>query len=273
MPSPFPGMDPYLEHPHFFHGLHDRFVVGMSDFLQPRLPESYFAEISERVWVEVTRRYVEPDVDVLRLNGGGKKPEPAEGGVAVLAPMNRQPVLVQVPHDERKEWRVDIFARREKEELVTSIEVLSLANKTPGTQARKLYRQKQREVLGSDTNLVEIDLLRGGRHTTAVPLDRAVERAGPFDYHICVHPFDRVENFYVYAIKLEDRLPELAVPLSRGEPPIVVDLQAVFDHCYDSGPYHRRIRYAEITPVPPLRPEHAEWATRLLKEKGFLAAG
>jgi hypothetical protein len=38
MPSPFPGMDPYLENPDWFPGLHDNLIVFMSrDPIVPRL--------------------------------------------------------------------------------------------------------------------------------------------------------------------------------------------------------------------------------------------
>ena len=53
--------------------------------------------------------------------------------------------------------------------MVTTIEVLSPRNKTAGSEGRKLYRQKQREILSSDTHLLEIDLLRAGQHTVAAP--------------------------------------------------------------------------------------------------------
>jgi Protein of unknown function (DUF4058) len=89
-------------------------------------------------------------------------------------------------------------------------------------------------------------------------------RAGSFDYHVSVHRFDRFEDFLVYPIQLDDRLPEIAIPLLPGDPDVTIDLQAVFDRSYDTGPYRRRVRYAESTPVPPLRPERAEWAARLL---------
>lgn len=49
MPSPFPGMDAFLEHPAFFPGLHERFHVYMSEALQGVLPAPYFAEIRERL--------------------------------------------------------------------------------------------------------------------------------------------------------------------------------------------------------------------------------
>ena len=73
MPSPFPGMDPYLEHPAVFPGLHNRLIVVLSELLQAALPAPYYAEIGERVWVEVSQRFIEPDGIVLR-------PDPVENG-------------------------------------------------------------------------------------------------------------------------------------------------------------------------------------------------
>jgi hypothetical protein len=47
---------------------------------------------------------------------------------------------------------------------------------------------KQREVVASDVHLIEIDLLRGGVHISAVPRELAETKAGPFDYHAVVPP-------------------------------------------------------------------------------------
>lgn len=166
---------------------------------------------------------------------------------------------------------LDIYTRQDSGvRLVTSIELLSPSNKTPGAHGREPYLQKQRELLCSNVHLIEIDLLRGGEHTTAVPLAAALPRTGPFDYHVCAHLFDRPAEFLVYPIRLEDPLPEVAVPLLPGVPPVPVNLQAVFERCYDFGPYRRSIRYADATPIPPLRPDQAAWAARLLREKGLL---
>lgn len=57
MPSPFPGMDPYLESTALFPGLHNRPIGLMSESLQAILPSPYFAEIGERVRVEVSQRF------------------------------------------------------------------------------------------------------------------------------------------------------------------------------------------------------------------------
>jgi hypothetical protein len=32
MPSPFPGMDPYLENPEFWPGVHNRLIVAIIDY-------------------------------------------------------------------------------------------------------------------------------------------------------------------------------------------------------------------------------------------------
>ncbi len=259
MPSPFPGMDPYLERPTLFPGLHGRLIAVVSETLQERLPPPYFAEMGERVWVEVSQRFIEPDASVFR---GVSEP----GGSIAAAPVRSQPIIVTVPHDERRETFVEIRASGDDgERLVTAIEFLSPSNKTPGERGRELYLRKQRELIDSPAHLVEIDLLRGGMHTTAVPLDLLRARVGAFDYHVSVHRFDRFEDFLIYPIRLDERLPEIGLPLLPGDEDVALDLQAVFDRAYDIGPYRRRIRYAETTPIPPLRPEQAEWALQRLK--------
>lgn len=259
MPSPFPGMAPYLEHPTIFPGLHNRLIAGLSEALQATLPAPYFAEIGERVWVEVSQRFIEPDASVFQ---GG----PADQGAVAALPARSRPVVVTVPHDERREPRVEIRTAGDGDErLVTAIEILSPSNKTPGARGRDLYLRKQGELLDSSTHLVEIDLLRGGQHTTAVPLDYLQAIVGAFDYHISIHRSDRLEDFFVYPIRLPEPLPEIAVPLLPGDPEVPIDLQAVFDRAYDVGPYRRRVRYAETTPAPPLPPEYRGWAEALIR--------
>ena len=66
-----------------------------------------------------------------------------------------------------------------------------------------------------------------------------------FDYHVSVHRFDDFESFFVYPIALEEPLPAIDIPLLPGDPPVTLDLQAVFNRCYDAGPYAREIDYGE----------------------------
>jgi hypothetical protein len=248
-------MDPYLENPAVFPGLHNRLIAVLSEFLQTALPVPYFAEIGERVWVEVSRRFIEPDTSELRR-------DPDRGGAAgavATAETRSRPVVVTVPHDERREPFIEICAPGDgAERLVTAIELLSPSNKTPGERGRELYLRKQREVLDSSTHLVEIDLLRGGVHTTAVPLDALVALICRFDYHVSVHRSDRFEDFLVYPVRMDERLPEIVIPLLAGDADVAVDLQAVFDRAYDTGPYLRRIRYADSVRSGSLEPDLAD---------------
>ena len=274
MPSPFPGMDPYLERSRWFRGLHNSLIFCLQEALQPLLPAPYFALSGELIWMEGSERYVDPDVDVLRRVPSGPREaveSGEEGGVATLvAQAEDGPIVVTVPQspdEERTEPYLEIYARREGEDrLVTSIEVLSLTNKTLGSEGRQKYLEKQQEILSGQVHLVEIDLLRGGAHSSAVPLWLAREKAGPFDYHVSVRRFDRPGEFLVYPIPLQRRLPTIRIPLLPGDPSIPISLQAVFQRAYDAGPYRRAVRYREDQIDPPLTPAQATWASQVLAQ-------
>jgi hypothetical protein len=263
-------MDPYLEHPAHFPDLHDSMIAYIREFLQVRLPAPYYAVIGCRIWVESSRRSIGPDVEVRRQNGPAGGTDTTGSATAVATATRTQPLIITLAAEEHRETSVEIYSRYgEGERLVTVIEVLSLANKTPGAHGRDLYQGKQQELLAGAVHLVEIDLLRGGTHTTAVPRDLIEERAGPFDYHVCAHWYNRPANYLVYPTRLEERLPEVAIPLLPDDPAVPLDLQAVFDRCYDTGPYRRRVRYGQDEIIPPLSASRADWATRLLREKGM----
>jgi hypothetical protein len=67
---------------------------------------------------------------------------------------------------------------------------------------------------------------------------------------------------------VRQRLPHIHIPLLEGDPDVQLDLQAVFDRCYDAGPYSRRVDYKEDPPIP-LEREDAIWAAALLQENGL----
>ncbi len=267
MPSPFPGMDPYLEHPEFFPGLHNRLIVELSNELQAALPPAYYAEIGSRVWIEYPDRRIEPDVNILRLNRPPKQPTPTLPAVPPLP--SGVEVDVETPGVEESDIFAEIHTVRGNRSLVTTIEVLSPSNKRSG-EGREQYRLKQQELLDSRVNLVEIDLLRGGQHTTAVPHARAIAIAGPFDYHVCIRAMDNLERRKIYPIRMEQVLPAIGLPLLPGDPSITLDLQTIFNRAYDHGPYARLELYPTIKPEPPLTAEQAAWATWILRAKGLL---
>ncbi len=218
MPSPFPGMDPYLENPSVFPDFHDRFIAYLSEAIQPGLPEPYYAALGRRAWVEISGRFVGPDVNVI-ASGSRRAPSRSDISSTVTSTMEvTRPVVVTVPHDEQTETIVEIYIGRGSDRrLVTAIEVLSPINKQSGEKVRDLYLRKQSELLESQCHLVEIDLLRGGTHTTAVPEDRLRRSVPGFAYHVCSHHFDHLEDFLIYPIQLTDSLPTISIPLLPGD--------------------------------------------------------
>ncbi|MBV8077286.1 MAG: DUF4058 family protein, partial [Planctomycetaceae bacterium] len=48
MPSPFPGMDPYLEAPYIWPDFHDRLASEISGHLNQTLPNPYYARLEMR---------------------------------------------------------------------------------------------------------------------------------------------------------------------------------------------------------------------------------
>ena len=131
-----------------------------------------------------------------------------------------------IEHGPFKESFLEVRRRRGKEvQIVTSIEILSPSNKRAGNPGRDKYLEKQVKTLASDTHLVEIDLLRGGSHTLAVPRDLVKAQAGAFDYLVSIHRFDRPKEFIVYPIAITQRLPKIGIPLLPGDPDVTLDLQ------------------------------------------------
>jgi hypothetical protein len=263
-------MDPFLESTGYFPDLHYSLITFAQQSLQTRLPSQYFAKKAQRVWLEHAQRCVEPDVFVAR--GAGRTVGDESGGIAVATLAETGAVAVAAEPDPVIEFRepyLEIYTDRgEKKRVVTSIEILSPTNKTSAGQGRGLYLQKQQELLMRDVHLMEIDLLRAGTHTSAVPHDALVEKVGHFDYHACLRCFHDPKRYYVWPIRLENRLPEILVPLLPDDPMIPLDLQAIFDRSYDAGPFQREIDYQNETPDPPLTPEQQAWVRQRLKIAG-----
>ncbi|MBX6314601.1 MAG: DUF4058 family protein [Isosphaeraceae bacterium] len=251
----FPGMDPYLEHPQLWPGVPSRLVVYIADHLRPLLRPRYIASIEERVYLEGPEREAIPDVAIRR-----PRPEPRGRATAVLEA--DAPVIVRAPILEVHEPYVTILDRASGQRIVTVIEVVSPSNKFAGP-GRESYLSKQREVLDSDTHLVEIDLLRAGPHVLAVPQTLA-RRQGPYDYLICVNRARPPRwDYELYPRRLRDRLPRIRIPLADDDPDIPLDLQAVLAQTYEAGEYRDRLRY-DAPCVPPLAPEDQAWAEALL---------
>ena len=50
MSAPFPGMNPYLEHPDRWSTVHNKLIVAIADALTPKLLPRYQVDIEKRIY-------------------------------------------------------------------------------------------------------------------------------------------------------------------------------------------------------------------------------
>lgn len=260
MPSPFPGMDPYLESPEFFHDVHILLIAQLTEILNTHLPEGFSARMEERVYVGSDEPY-DPDVAVLRLGSAPNIPT-ASGSLAVAIRPTALPRRIPLSIWEERLQHIEIVTARGRRRVVTAIEVLSPVNKRG--KGRDQYLEKQRALLQSPVHLIEIDLLRGGQHSVAVDATLLREETD-WDYLVCLHRAG-TNMVECWDIRLPEALPEIPIPLTSDQPDLTVDLQAAFDALYDKGPFRREIDYT-TSPTPRLKSATASWADQLLHEK------
>lgn len=279
MPSPFPGMDPYLESPVYWRDVHQAVIYCCRAALNAVLPPDFVARLDERLYViepgRLDTRHILPDVTIERRTAGRSGAAAASEATAVLeaAPDEADtPLRVRATAEEVREPFIEIVAVNEvgAGRVVTAIEVLSPANKTTAGAGQDEYRRKQRDTLRSDTHLLEIDLLRGGAHTIAAPAgDIAALRRDGWDYLVSLHRAGAGYEYEVWPRTLRERLPRrVLVPLTGDRPDVFFDLQAAFERVYDEGAFGRAVDY-RANPDPPLAPEDATWADALLRERGL----
>jgi hypothetical protein len=252
-------MNPYLEAPAVWEDFHGELIYACRRVLLDRLPAAYDASVGEQVrLVEVSARThglpvaksVRPDVAVLHATGARtvQSPNAPAAGTAVL-----DPVTISVAEAEEQEitdrW-IEVRYRADAS-LVTVIEVLSPTNKNP--EGFDEYRAKRRALLRQRVNLVEIDLLVGGRRIEA----QEILPVG--DYYTTVSRRDKPSVRDVYAWSVRRPLPIIHVPLRPPEPDVDLDLASAFAIAFDRGGYEGRLRYGGRPPAP-LGREDADWA-------------
>src|SRR5436309_2168636 len=125
MPSPFPGMDPYLEDEGIWPVFQHHLVLCLYQILLPGLVDRYRARVGQRHYV------------------------------------TEQALFTSVIREEHHEEYIEIRQRADNR-LVTLVDVVSPANKQTGA-GRQAYLDKRREGRSANTNLVEIDLVLQGQ--------------------------------------------------------------------------------------------------------------
>ncbi len=254
MPSPFPGMNPYLEQPDVWHDFHQRFVPRMGDAIARSIRPNYVTKIDENVYIHelsADQRLLLGRPDVAVLDAG----QPATSRVATAGQATLAPVIGRIlPSTDRLTESFIEIRDTEYRELITVIELLSPTNKRPGPD-RDQYINKRRLLLAGNVNLVEIDLLRGHARMPADGLSDC-------QYCVIVSRGQRRPEAEMWPIGLRDPLPVIPIPLKPEHADASLDLQSLLHEQYDAAGYTDYIYRG--TPRPPLFRTDAEWAQTLL---------
>ena len=264
MPSPFPGMNPYLERAEVWQDFHDTFIPAVREALTAQLRPRYFVKIEEHLYIHeppASERFPAGRPD-LSVGAATPVPRAATDSGAVAAParvgLPAEFETVRIPYLEIRD--------RGNREVVTVLEMLSPTNKYAGAD-RDAYFDKTQKLLRTRTHFIELDLLRGG--------PRMPWRDPPAcDYYALVSRHeDRTRDdpeAHLWPVRLRDTLPTIPVPLRSGEPEAKLDLQAVLHRVYDAAGYDVFIYGGP--PEPRLRPDDDAWARRLLAAAGVTPA-
>lgn len=261
MPSPFPGMDPYLEG-YLWPDVHHSLATQIRDQLAPAIRPRYVAWLEiQMVWdatgLEVAIMY--PDVEVMeRAEHRLGEPVPALtlDAPPLAPPRYFTPSTVLIPRPDIRVASVQIRDTAENE-LVTSIGILSPVNKREPGLTR--YRLKRERLLEAGVHLLEIDLLRRGErplthpHIPPSPYLVALSRATEYHTHI-------------WAVGWQTPLPVVPVPLRHPDPDAPLDLTEALHTVYERAAYDLSIDYHQPPPPPDLPPEAqalvADWLNR-----------
>src|SRR3984885_2257648 len=265
MPSPFPGMDPYLEEPGLWPDVHHNLISRIQGALSAQLRPNYLVRVEDRAYIaDADNETFDPQLRIPDVEVAGRpgwEDAPFSLGIEALQLQVAEPVIATTWFDEEvREAFLKIIAR-ESREVITVIEVLSPANKAAGSSGRESFEKKRREIMYSPSHWVEIDLLRGKR------MVRVPKKAGPNDYLVHVSKRDQRPQGLLYPIRLQRGLPIIPIPLKPDDPDARLDLQTVLDSAYENANYDLEIDYGR-EPSPPLSGKLAEGTDRLLRSKG-----
>lgn len=246
-------MDPFLEDPSLWPGIHNGLIARLQHMLGPLLRPEHVVCLEERTFRDSdgTMFTSRPDPLVRESTGRGRLQQ------AERSSPQQRVIEVEVPiTDHIRETWLEVRST-DGGEVVTVLEILSPTNKRPG-RGRRRYEARRQMILESAASLVEIDLLRSG---DPMPL-RGPQPAT--DYRILVSRGDRRPRAELLPFSLRDPIPAFELPLRPGETGPTVAVRAALDSVYATGSFDLRLDYRQ-PPAPELRADDATWADELLR--------
>jgi len=264
MPSPFPGMNPYLEQPEIWSQVHKWLTLLIAQTLNPQLRPKYRVAIEERVYDakgEDSLLVGIPDDVVVQRSQTTPNPDKTNSGNIAVATPDIKPQKVTLPMTETvREWYLEV-RQVGTEDVITVIEIISPKNKRSG-EGRIKYESKRQKLLDSRTHLIEIDLLRQGK---PLPMNG---QGITSHYRILVSRSSERPQADLYRFNLRQEIPVFPLPLKPEDTEPLINLQDLLHRLYEQGSYDLAINY-HTEPKPSLSQADAAWVDQVLHEQGL----
>jgi hypothetical protein len=264
MPSPFPGMDPFIEACGRWEDFHPKLIGEIERALADRLPQRYYVRLATRSYVALTDAEGKdfhpllPDVGITTPTSELAAKEAAS---AVAESDEPEAVFMEVfVSTEYRETFIEIHADEPEKHLVTCIELLSPTNKRRGSKGWEVYLRKRQAFLLGAANFVELDLLRGGGRLPMV----TPWPSSPYALLVCRE--ERAPRCKVWPASFQRPLPSIKVPLSSPDADVQLDLQPMIDAIYQRSRYERDLDYTRPL-QPALTEEESAWVAEQLRSR------
>jgi hypothetical protein len=251
-------MNPYLEHPEIWPGVHLLLIAAIAESLAPQLRPKYAVSVEVRMYETSGEQSLLVGIPDVAVQRSVRDTDSELSNIAVVEPP-AQPIKVTVPVPQMVRQGYLEVREVTTKEVVTVIELLSPVNKRPG-KGRQAYEGKRTRILGSSTHLVEIDLLR-----TWEPMPMFANGVQSH-YRILVSRGDCRPTADLYIFNVQQAIPSFPLPLRLGDEEPVMDLRALLHGIYDRAAYDLKVDYNR-EPVPPLPEADAVWVDGVLREK------
>lgn len=213
MPSPFPGMNPYME---ARAGVHLHLLANFGQQLASQIRPRYRIHTERDLQLDAEPGKFRPDLRLQRFD------PTAQMERKVAATTTPSLITENLPYSD-----TDIPPHLEiitpDGEVVTIIEVLSPINKEGEYQS---YLTKRYRLLKAGISLVEIDLLRDGER---IPLATSVNAP----YLAAVSRAWEYPQAHIWHISWQTPCPILPIPLRPDEAEASLDLKTALDQAYE----------------------------------------
>jgi Protein of unknown function (DUF4058) len=252
MPSPLPGMNPYLENSELWSEFHSRMIVAIADALDDCLSRDYRVAVEKRIYLSEGEDSILvgiPDVSIISSPPNTRQTQTV---TAVAEPFN-----IEIPIAEEVEERFLEIREGTTGNVITTIELISPKNKRSG-EGRSVYLQKRQKILRSATHFLEIDLLRSG---DPLPMIGAITS----DYRILISRSFLHPKAQLYSFTLRQPIPIFPIPLRNGELEPLLELQPLVHRIYDRARLDFAIDYGQNC-SPKLSDEDKLWLESLLSD-------